>query len=104
MTGMRMDPTEVGNATHDLTRTGGDLTTEWTAAAAAITGAAGQLGKGVLGQAFLQGYQSHAEETAAAATTHTTAPGDLATTGDRSVDTYITTDENTTRGITNRMR
>jgi hypothetical protein len=99
-----MDPSAVGDATGELTRTGDDLTTEWTAAAAAISGAVGQLGKGVLGQAFLHGYQSHADEIAAAATAYTAAPSDLATTGNRSVDTYIATDENTTRGITHRMR
>ncbi|MCT2582005.1 hypothetical protein [Actinophytocola gossypii] len=92
MTQFHMAPAEAGHAMNQLDAAGADLTTAWSSASSAIRAAAGQLGQGVLGQAFLQGYQRHADEVCAAADTCTRVPGQLAASGDASVAAYVTTD------------
>lgn len=92
MNDIHMETAATNHAMNRLDAAGADLTGSWTAAAAAIGASAGQLGKGVLGQAFLQGYQAHADALAAAAATCTQIPGQLAVSGHQSVDDYVATD------------
>jgi hypothetical protein len=89
---IHMGPAETGHAMNQLAAAGTDLTTGWSGAAAAIRAAAGQLGNGVLGQAFLQGYQGHADAVSAAADGRTPVPGQLAGTGHQSIGMYTTAD------------
>jgi hypothetical protein len=93
MNDFQMAPAETGQAMNQLTAAGTDLTNGWTGASAAISAAVGQLGKGVLGQAFLQGYQGHADQVTAAAGTCTRIPGQLADTGNQCVAIYVDTED-----------
>ncbi len=97
MNDFRMAPADTGQAMNQLTAAGTDLTNGWTGASAAISSAAGQLGKGVLGQAFMQGYQGHADEVAAAAAACTPIPGQLADTGNQCVAIYVDTEDTNAR-------
>lgn len=80
------------NAMTRLTTAGTNLGTGWSAAAAAIDGAVGPLGRGPLGAAFLAGYEGHARQTAEAVTTCCQRIDGLAGVGHGAVTTYETTD------------
>ena len=92
MNHIHMAPAETGHAMNQLTAAATDLTTGWSGAAAAIRAAAAQLGSGVLGHAFLQGYQGHADAVFAAADKRTPVPGQLAGAGHQSIGMYTTAD------------
>ncbi len=92
MNDIHMATAATSHAMNQLGAAGADLTGSWTSVAAAIGAAAGQLGKGVLGQAFLQGYQAHADALTAACAACARIPGQLAVSGHRSVADYVATD------------
>ena len=87
---MATTPTEQVMA--KLSAVGADLVAGWSAAASDVTATAGQLGRGPLGEAFLQGYRGHADEVAQLADICCRKPAELADAGKQSVGEYAAAD------------
>lgn len=75
-----------------LTAAGERMTTEWGTTSTQVTKLAGQLGKGDLGAAFLDGYQQPAADTARVVGQCCALPGQYATSGAQCVAQYVTAD------------
>ncbi|GAA1657584.1 hypothetical protein GCM10009765_03880 [Fodinicola feengrottensis] len=75
-----------------LGQAGQDLTSNWSSAHGAISGASGQTGSDLLGQTFLQTYQPRATIIAKAMRKSVQVPGLLADAGHRGIDNYEAAD------------
>ncbi|MGH3762744.1 hypothetical protein [Actinophytocola sp.] len=83
-----MDPAAAGDGLRALRTAGDDFVSGWTAASSQISGLAGQLGGGPLGQAFMSSYQPGATEVAASADRGSVVPGQYADAGESCLGLY----------------
>jgi hypothetical protein len=90
--GMSMVPAPAADAMSRLATAGDDMTSGWRAVDTELTGLTGQLGRGVLGAAFMAGYREAATQTARAVEQCCQVPGRLAAKGTTSVDSYVSND------------
>ena len=90
---MRMDTAETAHQMNLIAASGEAMATGWRTAAAHIAELAGQLGRGVLGTAFMDGYRNEAAATATAIAKCCEEPGQLAAAGSSAVTTYIAADD-----------
>lgn len=87
-----MDTDATTHVMHRVTAIGDQLDSAWGAVTARLDGAIGGLGGGVLGAAFMAGYQEPASQTAATVERHRQVPGRLAGVGHESVAGYVSAD------------
>lgn len=92
MNGPEMDPEATADAMTLLAAAGQHMGTGWGAITAELDGLVGQLGRGELGAAFLDGYRQPAGDTAKAVERCCQVPGRLAATGNECIGTYVSTD------------
>jgi hypothetical protein len=88
MPDLSMRQEQTANAMSGLSDAGDSWQQTWSASEAAINGLDGQLGKGILGQAFTEGYQSAKAAAVNLASRSVATPGQLATAGQQSVSIY----------------
>ena len=96
---LSMDTGHTGQAMGDLANAGADLVSGWQGVAGQITAAAGSLGRGTLGEAFMQGYRSHADEVAQLAGTCSWQPAELAGAGRQDIEAYVNVDQELSRRL-----
>jgi hypothetical protein len=96
---LSMDTGVTGQAMGDLATTGADLVTGWQAAVGQINAAAGSLGRGTLGEAFVQGYRPHADQVARLAETCSWQPAELAGAGRQDIESYVNVDLTLSQGL-----
>lgn len=89
---IHMETTATADAMSRVASGGQAMTSDWQSCQSEISGLAGQLGGGVMGTAFLTGYQEPAAQAMRDADQCCQTPGTLADAGNMAVGTYQSTD------------
>jgi hypothetical protein len=89
---IHMETATTADAMGRVASGGQTMATDWQSCQSEITGLAGQLGGGVLGAAFLAGYQEPAAQAMRDADQCCQVPGTLADKGNTAVSTYQSAD------------
>jgi hypothetical protein len=87
-----MDTVSTADAVGRVAAAGQTMTVDWRGVSAEITSLGGQLGRGDLGAAFLDGYRQPAAQVASDADRHCRRPGQLADLGNACVNLYRSAD------------
>ncbi|MFJ6672011.1 hypothetical protein ACIQMJ_12960 [Actinosynnema sp. NPDC091369] len=99
MNGVHMDVVEAATAMEGFTEAGATFASEWSGTLAAIERAAGELGRGPLGEAFMSRYRGPAATTGQRATEAAQVPERFGAAGLACVEDYVRADDAARRAM-----